>query len=77
MKIKIEERDLKRLEDLKKTIEELQNTYTDDMDSSDDEKLNKLVITVKSLNGIIPPHLNYKLVQLKMVNSDGTKFTIS
>ncbi len=77
MKIKIEERELQMLEDLKKTIEELQNTYTDDMDSSDDEKLNKLAIIVKNLNGIIPPHLNYKLVKLKMVNSDGTKFTIS
>lgn len=76
MKIKIEDTEIKRLQGLKESIEALMNSYTEDMDATEDN-LNKIKNITDKINSFLPPHLDYDLLKIKMVNSAGTKFTIN
>ncbi len=73
MKIKVD--GIERIKLLEERIEALLDVYVEDMSASD-TNLTKIKKAVDDVNAILPPHLNYSLLKMKMVNSDGTKFTI-
>jgi len=76
MKLYCLESDLERIEKLKKAIIEFQNMYSEGMELTE-ENINKVTKAIDEINKVFPPHLNYKILGLKMVNSAGTKFTIN
>lgn len=75
MKIVINETKINGLKELKENIEELFESYVDNMEFTE-ENLKKISELVDKVNSSGLKQFNYGLMKVEIVSSDGTKLTI-
>ena len=75
MKIEIDNEDIENLKELKASIQDLLNAYTEDMKFTE-QNISSITEKIKKVNSKGLNQFKFGLMKAKIVSSDGTKLTI-